>query len=125
LKFESWNSIVAKKKRHTEAEIAAKLHRASALAADGRTQIEIARDLGISIMTYHRWRKALPQRPQPVADSPSASVMLGPETASRHTADLQTENARLRKLVTDLLLEKMRLEEELTRPPTSPKRVRR
>lgn len=106
---------MAKKKRHTEAEIAVKLRQANALVAEGRTQREIARDLGISIMTYHRWRKAQAQRPQPTANSPSASTV--PETASR-TADLQTENARLRKLVTDLLLEKMRLEEELNQPPT-------
>jgi putative transposase len=114
------DSIVAKKKRHTEAEIAAKLLRANALAAEGRTQIEIARDLGISIMTYHRWRKVRPQRSQPFADFPLTSATPQPKTA-----DLHTENVRLRKLVTDLLLEKMRLEEALNQPPTKPKRVRR
>lgn len=114
---------MAKKKRHSEAEIAAKLRQANALAAEGRTQSEIARDLGISIMTYHRWRKAQPQR-SPPADFPSASGAPRPETASR-TADLLTENAQLRKLVTDLLLEKMRLEEELNRRPTNAKRLRR
>ena len=52
---------MAKKKRHTAAEIAAKLRQADALSAEGRVQNEIAKALGVSVMTFHRWRKARPQ----------------------------------------------------------------
>ena len=48
---------MAKKKRHSAAEIATKLREADALAAAGRRQSEIAKALAISVMTLHRWRK--------------------------------------------------------------------
>ncbi len=99
-----------KRKRHSEAEVAAKLQQASELAAQGKSQPEIAKVLGISVMTYHRWRKASGWEPvfTPVAAGDSASQR-------SRIADLRMENARLRKLVTDLLLEKVRLEEILDR----------
>jgi putative transposase len=104
------------KKRHTEAEITAKLAEADALVAEGRTQEAIAQALGISVMTFHRWRKGHPQRLRlridgaPETDTlvPNASK---PEHRNRY-AELQLENTRLRRLVTDLLLEKMGLEDE-------------
>jgi hypothetical protein len=46
-------------------------------------------------MTLHRWRKAPPE----------------PEPADHRIAKLQVENSRLRRLVTDLLLEKIKVEE--------------
>jgi 2-keto-4-pentenoate hydratase/2-oxohepta-3-ene-1,7-dioic acid hydratase in catechol pathway len=46
-------------KRHASAEITAKLAQANELAAKGKTQREISKVLGVSIMTYHRWRKML------------------------------------------------------------------
>jgi putative transposase len=109
---------MAKKKRHAAAEIAAKLREADALAAAGRSQSEIAKALGISVMTFHRWRKARSQ--QPKVKSPDGTVLehtipVAPASGSQRAgriAELQVENARLRKLVTDLLLEKMRLEDE-------------
>lgn len=113
---------MAKKKRHTAAEIAAKLGEAQTLSAAGRTQSEIAKALGISVMTFHRWRRALPRRAGSslaAVSSPdqSAPVNRGAESARpSRLAELQLENARLRKLVTDLLLEKMKLEDEQLRP---------
>jgi putative transposase len=105
---------MAKKKRHTDAEIAAKLDQANTLAAQGRTQSEIADTLGISVMTFHRWRKAHPQRSAQATIYPSAtSQNLAAGGRRNQVTTLETENARLRKLVADLLLEKMRLEEEL------------
>ena len=98
---------MARKKRHTNAEIAAKLAQADALAAEGKLQPEIASALGISVMTLHRWRKA--QRA--VAVSPVATGHMTDAEEADRIADLQLENSRLRKLVTDLLLEKMKLEE--------------
>ena len=48
---------MAKKKRHSAAEIAAKLLEADGLSAKGQTQAEIAKALRVSVMTIHRWRK--------------------------------------------------------------------
>jgi len=105
-----------KKKRHTPEEIVSKLRQADEMVAHGKLHSEVAKVLGVSIMTYHRWRKAR-------AATPAASVVgarVG-EVRSRATeqnldnrlADLEIENMRLRRLVTDLLLEKVRLEEIL------------
>jgi putative transposase len=109
---------MAKKRRHAADEIAAKLREADALAVAGRSQSEIAKALGISVMTFHRWRKARPQLPsvrslhETVPEHVNAvAPASGAERAAR-IAELQLENGRLRKLVTDLLLEKMRLEDE-------------
>lgn len=106
---------MAKKKRHSETEITAKLQHANALAAEGRSQSEIANALGISIMTLHRWRKAAPERSSEAARFPVNSAAHPDGSDRRRVEELQTENARLRRLVTDLLLEKMRLEEEVQR----------
>jgi putative transposase len=99
---------VAKKKRHSRAEIATKLAQANDLSTQGKLQSEIARTLGVSVMTLHRWRKA-PPGPQ------TAFVAAGQPDRTRggrhRIAKLQLENSRLRRLVTDLLLEKIALEE--------------
>jgi putative transposase len=98
---------MARKKRHSHAEIAAKLAQAEALAAGGKLQPEIAQVLGISVMTLHRWRKA-------EAAAGTTAAITGqpmPSDQENHIADLQLENSRLRRLVTDLLLERMKLDE--------------
>jgi hypothetical protein len=51
---------MAKKKRHSRVEIASKLAQANDLVTQGKPQSEIARTLGVSVMTLHRWRKAQP-----------------------------------------------------------------
>jgi putative transposase len=51
---------MANKKRHSRMEIASKLTQANDLATQGKLQSEIARTLGVSVMTLHRWRKAPP-----------------------------------------------------------------
>jgi len=102
-----------KKKRHSPEEIAAKLRQADEMVAHGKLHSEVAQALGVSIMTYHRWRKARAVQ----AHSPSA---MQAEPRSRlaegddaRLAALELENTRLRRLVTDLLLEKISLEETL------------
>jgi putative transposase len=112
---------MVRKKRHTEAEIAAKLTEAEGFVAEGQTQDTIAQTLGISVMTYHRWRKARSESQNSNTEGPSGSATLvsiappsEPEPRGRY-AELQLENIRLRKLVTDLLLEKMKLEDEWQR----------
>jgi putative transposase len=47
---------MAKRKRHSSMEIATKLAQANDLAMQGKLQSEIARALGVSVMTLHRWR---------------------------------------------------------------------
>jgi putative transposase len=117
---------MAKKKRHGAAEIAAKLLAADALAAKGQTQAEIAKALGISVMTIHRWRK-MREREFPRSRAEAVRVLEQPVVGNRtyetgalsRIAQLELENARLRKLVTDLLLDKMRLEDGQARPGLS------
>ena len=109
------------KKRHSEAEISAKLEEAQALLAQGKRQQDVARALGISVMTFHRWRKAQNERLQATTHETAGS----PETVNydsaperrQRIAELQLENTRLRRLVTDLLLEKIKLEESSSARP--------
>src|SRR5262249_24588404 len=86
------------------------LARANGLATQGKLQSEIARTLGVSVMTLHRWRKARPEPagPQPVHEAGQPNRAL---RGNDRIAELQLENPRLRRLVTDLLLEKIKLEE--------------
>ena len=101
---------MAKKKRHSRVEIASKLAQANDLATQGKQQSEIARALGVSVMTLHRWRKAPGPRPPLVATHEAAQPYRMRRGGDR-IAELQLENSRLRRLVTDLLLEKIKLEE--------------
>jgi putative transposase len=99
-------AAMAKKKKHSRVEIASKLAQANDLATQGKLQSEIARTLGVSVMTLHRWRKA-PSGPRPLVATHEA----GQPNRLHRIAELQLENSRLRRLVTDLLLEKIKLEE--------------
>jgi putative transposase len=104
-------------KKHSHEEILLKLARAEELARTGNSQVDISKALGVSVMTLHRWRKLpMPKReavvPHDRADvrktltnSPTVDEM------RRVLEELTLENQRLRKIVTDILLEKMRLEE--------------
>jgi putative transposase len=93
---------MTKKRKHSKAEIAAKLAEADDLVTQGKLQSEIARALDVSVMTLHRWRK------RPSGSNGSSQIDQTPQT---RIAELQLENSRLRRLVTDLLLEQMKLEE--------------
>src|SRR5262245_13627457 len=95
------------KRKHSRLEIATKLAQANELARRGKLQSEIARTLGVSVMTLHRSRKA-PPRPQPAKEVGRTDW---PNTKPDPMAELQLENSRLRQLVTDLLREKIKLEE--------------
>ena len=81
-------------KRHSRVEVATKLAQANDLARQGKLESEIARTLGVSIWTLHRWHKE--------ADEPSGDDRV---------TELQLENSRLRRLVTDILLETIKLKE--------------
>jgi putative transposase len=90
----------------TKDVVATKLAQANDLARQGKLQSEIARTLGVSVMTLHRWRKAD-----------------GPNRRDDRIAELQLEISRLRRLVADLLL--VKLEEAAQRPKIFGARGRR
>src|SRR5215813_4972165 len=101
-----------KKKRHSRVEIATKLAEANDLATQGKLQSEIARTLGVSVMTLHRWRKALLGVQAVVVAPPHDTGQPdGTRGADDRIAELQLENSRLRRLVADLLLGKIKLKE--------------
>jgi putative transposase len=104
-------AAMAKKKRHSRVEIATKLAQANDLATQGKLQSEIARTLGVSVMTLHRWRKAPPGPQLAFVATHEASQPDRTRGGGDRIAELQLENSRLRRLVTDLLLEKIKLEE--------------
>jgi hypothetical protein len=118
------------KRRHTLGEIAAKLGEADTMHSEGRLHSEIARALGVSVMTYHRWRKARHNHPahlpagqgEPAISADRNEDHQGIDPHLGRTHELQLENSRLRRLVTDLLLEKLKLEEALEDRKRSPRR---
>lgn len=121
------------RKRHDNAEVAAKLQKAAELAATGKSQQTIARELGVSVMTIHRWKKRcnkknpgqqLNERPLQAAFNGSEEFSSGLDLAAvaknnideeliKQVEELELDNTRLRRLVADLLLEKVKLEDEL------------
>ena len=74
------------KKRHTPEQIVRKLREAEAELAAGVSVPEVARRLGISEATFHRWRN---QYGGMKAD------------AMKRLKELESENARLKKIVAD------------------------
>jgi len=104
-------------KKHSHEEIISKLDRADELARAGKSQVEIGKALGVSVMTLHRWRK----RPSPKKDArpphnPVAEEKMLTRSSTmddmrRVLEELGLENQRLRKMATDLLRRKRGLEE--------------
>jgi putative transposase len=96
-------------------EIDAMLRQGDAMHREGISKVRIAEALGISPMTYHRWLAARKALGATIADTTVASSEIinssgGRELTSRIT-ELELENARLRRLLTDTLLEKAALQE--------------
>jgi putative transposase len=87
-----------KRRLHTAEQIVNKLRDADAQIAAGSTVEQVCKQLGISDATYYNWRK---QYGQMKLDQ------------VRQLRSLQKENARLKKLVADLSLDKVVLEEAL------------
>jgi len=83
-----------KKKRYTEAQIAFALRQAES----GTPVAEIIRKMGISEMTFYRWKKKY-------AGMGVAEI--------RRLKQLEDENRRLKQLVADLTLDKQMLQEVL------------
>jgi putative transposase len=74
------------KKRHTPEQIVRKLREADTELAAGASVLEVARKLGISEPTFHRWRN---QYGGMKAD------------AMKRLKELESENARLKKIVAE------------------------
>jgi putative transposase len=84
------------RKRHKPEEIVAKLRQVDVLTSQGRSVAEAVRTIGVTEVTYYRWR-------QEYGGLKSDQV--------KRLKELETENARLRKAVSDLTLEKLILKE--------------
>ncbi len=77
------------RKRHTAEEIVAKLRQVDVLAAPGRP---VAEAIGVSEVTYYRWRSEY-------------GGLKGDQI--KRLRELEAENTRLRRAVSDLTLDKM------------------
>ena len=84
------------KKRHSAEEIVSKLRQVDVLTAQGRTVAEAIRQIGVTEVTYYRWR--------------SEYGGLKSDQVKR-MKELEMENARLRRAISDLTLEKLILKE--------------
>ena len=86
------------RERFSPEQIISKLREAEVLLAQGKTTAEVSRSLGVTEHTYYRWRKEYGG--------------MGTQQALR-LKELEKENARLKKLVADLSLDKAILQETL------------
>jgi putative transposase len=96
-------------KRHDLQEATAMLRLADDMMRDGKSQKDACKALGISVMTFHRWRKLAAAATASEAAEADASTAPNPSQID----DLKLENIRLRRIVSDLLLEKMKVQEAL------------
>ena len=83
-------------KRYRPEDILFKLREADILISQGKTVAETIRVLGISDVTYYRWRKEYGGMTT---------------TQVKRLKELEKENQRLRKAVSDLTLDKLILQE--------------
>ena len=90
---------MARTKAHTPEEIVAKLRQAEVLVGQGKTVADAVRAIGVTEPTYYRWRTEF------------GGLKLD---QVRRLKELERENARLRKAVSDLTLEKVILKEAAT-----------
>jgi len=84
------------RKHHKPEEIVAKLRQVDVLVSQGQNIADAIRRIGVSEVTYYRWRQEFGG--------------LKTEQVKR-LKELETENSRLRKAVSDLTLDKLILQE--------------
>ena len=94
------------RKRYKAEEILGKLRQAEVLIGQGRSVGEVCREIGVTEVTYFRWRKEY------------GGLRLD---QARKLKDLEKENARLKRAVAELTLDKQILQEasgetDLARP---------
>ena len=83
-------------KRHKPEEIVAKLRQVDVLVSQGQSVADAVRSIGVTKVTYYRWR-------QEYGGLKTEQV--------RRLKELETENARLRRAVAELTLDKQILKE--------------
>src|SRR5215467_3635121 len=83
------------RKRYKPEEIVAKLRQVDVLVSQGQNMVDAIRQIGVSEVTYYRWRQEFG----------------GLKTEQKRLKDLELENSRLRKAVSDLTLDKLILQE--------------
>ena len=84
------------KKRHKAEEIVLKLRQVDVLTSQGSTVADAIRQIGVTEVTYYRWRKEYG----------------GLKTDQvRRLKELEKENLQLRRAISDLTLDKLILQE--------------
>ena len=92
------------KRNYKPEEIVSKLRQADVLIAQGSKIPDVVRTLGVTQVTYYRWRREFG----------------GLQTDQvKRMKDLELENQRLRKAVSDLTLDKLILAEAASRATTA------
>ena len=84
------------KKRHKPEEIVAKLRQVDVLVSQGQSVADAIRSIGVTEVSYYRWRREF--------DGLKSDQV-------KRMKDLEAENARLRRAVADLTLDKLILKE--------------
>jgi putative transposase len=84
------------RKKYTPEEIVAKLRQVDVLVSQGQTMADAIRQIGVSEVTYYRWRQEYGG--------------LNTDQVKR-LKELETENSRLRRAISDLTLDKLILQE--------------
>ena len=87
---------MGRQKTHTPEEVVARLRQVEVLAGQGKSVAEAVRAIGVSEPTYYRWR----------AEFGGRSL-----DQVKRLKELERENARLRRAVSDLTLDKVILKE--------------
>jgi transposase-like protein len=88
------------KKRHKPEEIVAKLRQVDVLVSQGQLVADAIRSIGVTEVSYYRWRREF-------GGLKSDQV--------KRMKELEAENARLRRAVADLTLDKLILKEAASR----------
>src|SRR5665647_2806412 len=84
------------RKRHKAEEIVTKLRQVEVLTAQGRPVAEAIRSIGVTEVTHYRWRSEY-------------GGLKGDQV--KRLKELEAENTRLRRAISDLTLEKLILKE--------------
>jgi putative transposase len=84
------------RKRHTAEEIVAKLRQVDVLMAQGKPVADAVRAIGVTEVTYYRWRNEY-------------GGLKGDQV--KRLKELESENTRLWRAISDLTLDKLILQE--------------
>ena len=84
------------KKRYNAEEIIHKLREADVLLGQGHTVSQVCKQIGVTDQTYYRWRKGY------------GGMRVD---QAKRLKELETENARLKRAVADLTVDKLILKE--------------